>query len=87
MLAKLSSTEPNIDPALVIATGATELRHVFTAEQLPNIILAYMHGLKAVFAVATGMAGLACLNTAIIPWNRLPTHAPSPPKDDVTKSA
>lgn len=87
LLAKLSSTRSDIDPALVIATGATELRHVFTPDQLPDVILAYMHGLKAVFAVGIGMAGFACLNTAIIPWNRLPTHAPNPPKDDVSTSA
>ena len=77
LIAKLPSTAPTVDPALVISTGATQLREVFTPEELPGIILAYMHGLKAVFAVGIGIAGAACLCTAFIPWSRLPTHAPS----------
>jgi MFS transporter, DHA2 family, glioxin efflux transporter len=77
MLAKLPSTAPTVDPGLVIATGATQLRDVFSAEELPGIILAYMHGIRAVFAVAIGIAGTATLLTAFIPWSRLPTHAPA----------
>ncbi|KOS18116.1 putative HC-toxin efflux carrier [Escovopsis weberi] len=82
LLAKLPSTAPGVDPALVIATGAVELRNVFSPEELPGILVAYMHGLKAVFAVGIGMAGAACLCTAFIPWSRLPTHAP--PADKAT---
>jgi MFS transporter, DHA2 family, glioxin efflux transporter len=74
LVAKLPQTAPTIDPALVIATGATELRHVFTAEELPGIMLAYMHGIRAIFAVGIGLAGAAFLCTALIPWNRLPSH-------------
>ncbi|KAM5349415.1 hypothetical protein ACJ41O_005920 [Fusarium nematophilum] len=62
---------------LVIATGATQLRSIFTPEELPGILLAYMHGLRAVFALGIAMAGVSCLATVFIPWSRLPTHAPS----------
>ncbi|KAF2790854.1 MFS gliotoxin efflux transporter glia [Melanomma pulvis-pyrius CBS 109.77] len=82
LVAKLPSSAPNVDPALVIATGATQLRDVFTAEELPGIIVAYMHGLKAVFGVGVGMVAFAALWTAVIPWSRLPTHAPPPKNDD-----
>ncbi|KAF2258393.1 MFS gliotoxin efflux transporter glia [Lojkania enalia] len=81
MLTRLRTSAPGVDPSLVIATGATQLRDVFTPEQLPGIIDAYMQGLRAVFGVATGIVGFACLWTFVIPWTRLPTHTP-PSKDD-----
>jgi len=82
LVAKLPFSAPNVDPKLVIATGATQLRDVFTAEELPGIIIAYMHGLKAVFGVGTGVVLFACLWTVVIPWTRLPTHAPPQSDDD-----
>ncbi|KAJ4287121.1 hypothetical protein N0V88_007743 [Collariella sp. IMI 366227] len=81
LIAKLPSSAPTVNKDLVIATGATQLRNVFGPEELPGIIVAYMHGIKAVFAVGIAMAGLACLCTVLIPWSRLPTHAPAP-KDE-----
>jgi len=81
LLAKLPETAPGVDAQLVIDTGATALRHVFSAEELPGIIQAYAHGIKAVFAVAAGISALACLVTLAIPWTRLPTHAAAPPAD------
>lgn len=83
LLVKLPSSAPNVDPIKVIETGATQLREVFTPEQLPGIIVAYIHGLKAVWIVGTGIVGFAMLWTILIPWTRLPTHAP-PPKDEAT---
>ncbi|KAM5385185.1 hypothetical protein ACJZ2D_001146 [Fusarium nematophilum] len=77
MMARLASDALTVDPGLVIATGATQLRSIFTPEELPGILLAYMHGLRAVFALGIAMAGVSCLATVFIPWSRLPTHAPS----------
>ncbi|KAI0385716.1 MFS gliotoxin efflux transporter glia [Hypomontagnella monticulosa] len=76
LIAKLEFSAPTVDPAQVIATGATQLRDVFTPEELPGIIQAYLCGLRAVWAVGIGFSGVACLSTAIIPWSRLPTHKP-----------
>ena len=60
-----------MNPQLVVATGATELRSVFGPEQLPGVILAYMEGIKATFAVALGMAGVAFLLSLVCPWKRI----------------
>lgn len=67
----LSSLTIGVDPLLAVGTGATELRHVFTAEQLPAIIAAYMTGIKAAFAVSIGMAGFAFVISLLCPWKRL----------------
>ncbi|KAL8882141.1 MAG: hypothetical protein Q9198_000813, partial [Flavoplaca austrocitrina] len=40
MLAKLSVSAPGVDAQQLIATGASELRNVFTPEELPGILVA-----------------------------------------------
>jgi MFS transporter, DHA2 family, glioxin efflux transporter len=63
-----------VDDARLISAGASELRTAFTPQELPGVLIAYMHGLKAVFAVSIAFCGVAFLTTFVIPWNKLPTH-------------
>lgn len=77
MLVVLPISAPGVDAARLISTGASELRSTFTLEELPGITVAYMHGLKAVFALLIGFSGIAFLATLAIPWRRLPTHTPN----------
>jgi MFS transporter, DHA2 family, glioxin efflux transporter len=81
-LDKLHTSAPGVDDARLIATGASELRQKFTSSELPGVIIAYMHGLKAVFAVSIGFLGIAFLTTLVIPWARLPTHTSDNEKKD-----
>lgn len=76
LLATLPKTAPSVDPALVIATGASELRTVFAPDVLPGVLQAYMVGLKAAFAVSIAFSGAAFLCTLAIPMRKLPTHEP-----------
>ena len=76
MLVKLPVSAPGVDAERLVTTGASELRNAFSPEELPGILVAYMHGLKAAFAVSIGFCGLAFLTTLIIPWKKLQTHAP-----------
>lgn len=71
LIAKLASTAPDIDPALVILTGSTEIRTAFPADQVPAILLAYMAGLRVTFAIMTGFAGIAFLASLFVSWKRL----------------
>ncbi|KAJ5451878.1 Major facilitator superfamily domain general substrate transporter [Penicillium cf. griseofulvum] len=80
LLSHLATSAPQVDPELVSSTGAAQLRDVFGPDDLPGILIAYMQGLKATFAVATTLAGFAFLSTFIVPWSKLPTHTPD--KDD-----
>jgi MFS transporter, DHA2 family, glioxin efflux transporter len=59
ILVKLPTSAPGVNPATLIATGSAQLRSVFTAEEIPGILTAYMAGLNAAFALAAGTAGLA----------------------------
>lgn len=61
LLKKLPEFAPSIDPASVIAIGASKLREAFSEEDLPGILRAYMAGLKAAWAAATALGGLTFL--------------------------
>lgn len=71
LIHNLATTAPGVNAQLVIGTGASELKKVFSPEELPGIILAYMDGIKASFAVAIGMAGVAFLLGFLCPWKKL----------------
>jgi MFS transporter, DHA2 family, glioxin efflux transporter len=75
LLVNLPWTAPAVSPSLVLATGASELRYVFTSEDLPGILEAYMFGIKAAFAVAVAFCGVAFLCSMAIPWKKLPSHS------------
>ncbi|EJU00929.1 hypothetical protein DACRYDRAFT_89378 [Dacryopinax primogenitus] len=75
LLAVLPSSAPSIDPALVLATGASELRIVFPQEVLPGILRAYMGGLQAAFAFAIPLLGLAALLSIFVEWKSIKGHA------------
>ncbi|KAJ5963885.1 Major facilitator superfamily domain general substrate transporter [Penicillium vulpinum] len=67
LITTLPLTAPGVDPLAVYVTGSTELRIVFPAEDIPGIILAYMQGIKAAFAVSIGMFGTAIVLGLILP--------------------
>lgn len=71
IISTLPTSAPGIDPFIVTGTGATELRKVFTPEQLTGILVAYMQGIKAAFAVAIGMVGVAVLVSPFNTWHKL----------------
>ncbi|KAK2605873.1 hypothetical protein QQS21_003713 [Conoideocrella luteorostrata] len=43
---QFSHYRPRVDPALVVATDAAELRKVFILDELPSNLVAYRHGPK-----------------------------------------
>ncbi|KAL7908475.1 major facilitator superfamily domain-containing protein [Trichoderma velutinum] len=59
MINNLPKTAPGVNPALVVGTGATDLRKVFSENQIPGILVAYMQGLKASFAIGIASSGIA----------------------------
>ena len=76
MVKVLLHSAPDIDPATVVITGATNLRIVFPADQVPGILIAYMRGLKTAFAIGLASTGVAfVIITLFQRWNRLNTAA------------
>lgn len=71
MLQEIPKFAPGVNPAMVIATGATELRKVFTAEQLPGILSAYMEGLRVPIAIAIACACATVVLSVVPRWESI----------------
>ncbi|TVY19921.1 putative efflux pump gsfJ [Lachnellula arida] len=74
IIRKLATTAPHIDTMKVIATGATEIRTALP-DDIHAVLLAYMAGLKAAFAISIAMVGISALVSPFTPWKRL--HGPT----------
>ncbi|KAJ5635558.1 HC-toxin efflux carrier TOXA [Penicillium longicatenatum] len=82
MLKELASNAPNIDPAQVLGTGASEISHVFHGAELAAITKAYMAGIKDVFAFSLAGAALTVVLSLLIPFKKLPDPAAAPAKTE-----
>lgn len=70
LIQSLRSSAPEIEPASVLATGATQIRTAFTASQVPNFVNAYMAGLRVVFAITAATFAILALMAVCSSWGR-----------------
>ena len=61
LVQRLPTTAPEVNPQTVALTGASQLRSVFSAQELPGILVAYMDGLKVTFAITIAATCIAFL--------------------------
>lgn len=71
LVKKLPFTAPTVNPETVIATGATELRNVFSPDEVPGIISAYMDGLTISFVICLAATCMAFIIGMFSKWQRL----------------
>ncbi|KIX93769.1 uncharacterized protein Z520_10393 [Fonsecaea multimorphosa CBS 102226] len=71
MLHELPIKAPHVDASLVLATGATDLRKVFAASDIPGILDAYMDGLRVPFAICIACASLAFVLSFTPRWESI----------------
>jgi hypothetical protein len=62
---------PELNPALALSTGATQIRTAFAPEQVPIVIDGYIASLQTVFAITTAAFGFAALVGLLGSWKRL----------------
>lgn len=67
----LIQTDGAISPAQVVGTGATDIRNVFTAEEVPFILRAYVKGIQTAFIVSIALAGACTLIAFAADWKKL----------------
>lgn len=76
LIGRLAVTAPDVNPAKVFATGATQIRNgTFPPEQIPGIVLAYMAGIKVTLAIVVGLVGFTCLIALLVPWSPINKEA------------
>ena len=76
IITTLASSAPSVNPQMVIATGATNIRKVFAPNEVPGIVIAYMAGLKVAFALVIGLVGFSCLVALLVPWKPINREPP-----------
>lgn len=67
----LARIAPDINPATVLATGASEIRDNFPTEQIPLVLEAYVDGLQIVWAVGAAAFGVAAILGVFGSWKRM----------------
>ena len=77
LLKSVPTFAPNVSPALVLSTGASDLREVFNAQDLPGILQAYMAGLRDAYAISIALAGVAFIFAFFFEWKSI--KAPKAP--------
>ena len=68
---------PSVDRAILVLTGATEIRSSFPESQQPIIIDGYMDGIKVVFAICIAATGIATAVGLATRWKKLGVEARS----------
>ncbi|KAF4948576.1 hypothetical protein FSARC_13696 [Fusarium sarcochroum] len=64
----------NVDPAIILSAGATELRNRVSTKILDVVLVAYSKALTDTWYVAVATAALALIPAAFIPWKPIKGH-------------
>ncbi|KAK8192777.1 DNA repair protein RAD50 [Phyllosticta capitalensis] len=62
---------PQLDPAQVVGTGATDIRRVFHGAELDAVLNAYMEGIRTAIILSIAVAGVATLVSPLVPWKSI----------------
>ena len=68
LLSNLKAAIPDLDPAVVLATGATNLKNVIDSKYLPRVLVAYNEAIIQCFYVGVAMACLSTVGAVLIEW-------------------
>ncbi|KAI4211844.1 MAG: hypothetical protein LQ351_005335 [Letrouitia transgressa] len=71
LIGSIPKNAPGVDPHLVVATGATELRETFGADQIDGVIRSYLDGVQVAFAIGIGLVGFSVVAAAFAPLKRI----------------
>lgn len=89
LVSRLSSLVPGLDPAMIVNTGATELRTRVSAEQLSAVLEAYNYALRQVFLVGTGLGAAAAIGAFALEWKsvkKAPKGESNKPEEEKAES-
>ncbi|KAH0527546.1 hypothetical protein TsFJ059_002539 [Trichoderma semiorbis] len=76
LVSELSVNAPNVDPAQVIAAGATGFRGHVSVEDIPGILLSYSNSIDRVFYIAAALGIVAFVTSNFLGWIDLRSKKP-----------
>ncbi|KAI9814735.1 MAG: MFS sugar transporter [Pycnora praestabilis] len=68
LLDGLKTAVPGLDPAIVLATGATSLKTAIDPKYLPGVLTAYNHALTQAYYVSVALASLNLIGALGMEW-------------------
>lgn len=71
LISGIATSAPGVNPGLVLATGATDLRHVFSGADLDGIVHSYMEGLRGGYGICIACTALAVFVSFAPRWESL----------------
>ncbi|KAL9039546.1 MAG: hypothetical protein Q9180_002465 [Flavoplaca navasiana] len=71
LIQKLPSLAPEVSPAQILQAGTTEIEELFPADRVPGILLSYMAGLKAAWAMGIALAGVTVMVSFLPQWKSI----------------
>ncbi len=67
----LAKDAPDVNYLTIITAGATKLRQVVTAAQLPGVLQAYMTALQQAYVMSIAVAGIAVILSCFVEWKNV----------------
>lgn len=83
----ISQLVEGVDPAMIVNIGATELRNLVPAEQLPAVLEVYNQALRQVFLITVGLSAVAILGALGLEWKTVKKDKKGVAQQDATKDA
>ena len=71
LVSNLSPLAKTLSPALVVSTGATDLRSIVDPQILPQVLQAYNGALVGAFHVSVAVASASILGSGLVEWKNL----------------
>lgn len=71
LISKLPELAPGVNAAQVFLAGSTGITENFSKAQAPGILLSYMAGLKAAWAMGIALAGVTLLVSFLPEWKSI----------------
>ncbi|KAF9266282.1 MFS general substrate transporter [Marasmius fiardii PR-910] len=79
LLSGILEKAPSLNPGLVIGAGATGIKNVVSAEQVPAVVSAYNSALVDAFYVATAMSCISFIASLFVEWKSVKKSGNGPP--------
>lgn len=68
LIHNLQSSVPNLDPSIVLSTGATSLKNAIDPQYLPGVLVAYNLSLTQTYYIPVAFMALSLIGAVFIEW-------------------